>query len=73
MISDEDIGSPSSQTPDEMILVTSNGDSADYQGQLFGLYQQMETQFNNASVYKQLHNVTGTQGFYIYLMNGYLL
>ena len=67
MISDEDIGSPRSQTPDEMILVTSSGDSADYQGQLFGLYQQMETQFNNASVYKQLHNVTGTQGFLIYL------
>ena len=36
MISDEDIGSPSSQTPDEMILVTSSGDSADYQSPLFG-------------------------------------
>ena len=46
------------QTPDEIILLTSNGGIADYQGDLLGLYQLMETQHNNAPIYKQLHNVS---------------
>ena len=48
-------------------MLTSDGVSADDQGDKMGLYQLMEKQYNNASAYKQLHNVTGTQGFFIYL------
>ena len=56
---------PSYPPADEIILVTSNGDSADYFGNSMGLYQLMEEQFNNAPVYKQLHNKS--RGDYIYL------
>ena len=61
------------QTPDEIILLTSNGSIADYQGDLLGLYQLMETQHNNAPIYKQLHNVSvhnKVQQHYIYLADG---
>ena len=59
---------PSSRTADEIILLTSNGGSADYYGSSMGFYQRMEKPFNNAPAYKQLHNVTviGSQGEYIY-------
>ena len=49
-----------------MILVSSDGNTADFQGDKIGLYELMSVKHNNAPAYRQLHNVTGTQPHYIY-------
>ena len=43
----------------EIILVTSNGDAADNQGYMMGLYKLMSRRYNNGPAYRQLHNITG--------------
>ena len=50
----------------EIVLVTSEGESAEYHGGRLGLYKQMETQYNNAPTYTQWQNVTGAEGDNIY-------
>ena len=52
----------------EMILISSNGDLAEYEGNAMGLYQVMEKKYNKASAYKQLHTLPGRQGQFIYYL-----
>ena len=52
----------------EMILISSNGDLAEYEGNAMGLYQVMERKYNKASAYKQLHTLPGRQGQFIYYL-----
>ena len=50
----------------ELILVTSNGNSPDYVGNVMGLYKLMSRRHNNAPAYQQLNTVSGKQSRYIY-------
>jgi len=51
---------------DELILVSSEGDSADYLSDFMGLYKLMPQSHNNAPAYESLHTLPGKQQNYLY-------
>ena len=50
---------------EELIYVSSIGESPDFAGNVMGLYK-LSSYHNNAPAYKQLHNVPGTKPWFIY-------
>ena len=56
---------------DELILVSSEGDSADVLSDYMGLYKLMPQSHNNAPAYESLHTLPGKQQNYIYNQVGY--